>query len=632
MKHLKILTVGLGIWFLCFGVLPVLAHANLSHSEPQANSSLNVSPSEIRIWFTEPVERNYSQIVLRNVDGAIVDLMDSRVDDGDPQQLYVPLSPLPNGLYTVSWRVVSATDGHPTNGSFAFGVGVAVTIPTPAIVIDETVPLHGVLVRWLNLVSFSLMIGVLGFILFVWQPITPEEQPQITHFLGRLLLAGWLFNGVAGVLMLLLQASVSFNSSLLETLGHPTLWNFVTTSAFGRLRLIRLTLWGIGLMLLGQPRRKNFFPLLFILGIGIVLTQSLFSHAAAAPDTLVAVIGDGLHLFLASLWIGGIVSFVAVIAQIHPHDTALTTRMVGYFSNYARVAVAALLVTGIYATWLQVGSLEALLNTVYGRALLIKLVLFIPLLSIAAVNMLVTHRYLQADQVVWVGRLQNLIGLEVVLALGILVAVAVMTSAPPARGIQAEREAIAKVESTQAHATGYFGMETVNNQMIHLQITPGYVGENKFIITPYDEAGNPITDASLIRLRFDYLDQDLGRSELRPQYDPTLSAYVIAGNNFSTVGHWRIRMTIQRPQQFDVVTDFEIEITTPPPPIAPVVEDSLPYLARVIATSVTGLLLIGLGGFFGFQSHRNHEFGKSGVSVLCLIIGVLFLLSGVMIA
>ncbi|MGV2436371.1 MAG UNVERIFIED_CONTAM: hypothetical protein LVT10_16975 [Anaerolineae bacterium] len=90
-------------------------------------------------------------------------------------------------------------------------------------------------------------------------------------------------------------------------------------------------------------------------------------------------------------------------------------------------------------------------------------------------------------------------------------------------------------------------METVNNQMIHLQITPGYVGENKFIITPYDEAGNPITDASLIRLRFDYLDQDLGRSELRPQYDPTLSAYVIAGNNFSTVGHWRIRMTIQRP-------------------------------------------------------------------------------------
>jgi copper transport protein len=190
MKHLKILTVGLGIWFLCFGVLPVLAHANLSHSEPQANSSLNVSPSEIRIWFTEPVERNYSQIVLRNVDGAIVDLMDSRVDDGDPQQLYVPLSPLPNGLYTVSWRVVSATDGHPTNGSFAFGVGVAVTIPTPAIVIDETVPLHGVLVRWLNLVSFSLIIGVLGFILFVWQPITPEAQPQITHFFREITARG----------------------------------------------------------------------------------------------------------------------------------------------------------------------------------------------------------------------------------------------------------------------------------------------------------------------------------------------------------------------------------------------------------------------------------------------------------
>ena len=32
---------------------------------------------------------------------------------------------LPDGVYTVAWRTVSAVDGHLATGSFAFGIGVA---------------------------------------------------------------------------------------------------------------------------------------------------------------------------------------------------------------------------------------------------------------------------------------------------------------------------------------------------------------------------------------------------------------------------------------------------------------------------------------------------------------------------
>jgi putative copper export protein len=67
---------------------------------------------------------------------------------------------------------------------------------------------------------------------------------------------------------------------------------------------------------------------------------------------------------------------------------ALSDRQVTAFSNYARAAVPLLIVTGLYAAWLEVGSVEALLRTVYGQALLVKLILFLPLLAVAGINLL----------------------------------------------------------------------------------------------------------------------------------------------------------------------------------------------------------------------------------------------------
>ena len=50
---------------------------------------------------------------------------------GDQFELRVPLPGLPNGVYTVTWRTVSKTDGHVTGGAFAFGVGTAPTESLP---------------------------------------------------------------------------------------------------------------------------------------------------------------------------------------------------------------------------------------------------------------------------------------------------------------------------------------------------------------------------------------------------------------------------------------------------------------------------------------------------------------------
>ena len=104
-------------------------------------------------------------------------------------------------------------------------------------------------------------------------------------------------------------------------------------------------------------------------------------------------------------------------------STPVLSRIVGCFSDSARIAVVGLAVTGLYAGWLQVGSLDGLLTTLYGRALLIKLILILPLLVIAGMNLLWTHRRLQAGEKVWAGYLRGLVGAEIILITGILIAV-----------------------------------------------------------------------------------------------------------------------------------------------------------------------------------------------------------------
>src|SRR4029453_16301477 len=86
------------------------------------NASLERSPVEVRMWFSEPVEVALGSVRVLDARGRRVD--DGRVDHpgGDQQVLRVRLEDELRGGYAVGWRVVSA-DGHPVSGAFTFGVG-----------------------------------------------------------------------------------------------------------------------------------------------------------------------------------------------------------------------------------------------------------------------------------------------------------------------------------------------------------------------------------------------------------------------------------------------------------------------------------------------------------------------------
>lgn len=607
-----------GLVFALAGALllaaPASAHANLARSSPGANETLTESPTEIRLWFTEPLEPDYSRITLLDMNGDTISPAPSSVDPEDAHQMTLAVDDLPDGVYTVSWRSLSTTDGHLAQGSYAFGVGMPAPAREAAPPVSEDAPPGLIAGRWLNLAAMSLFVGSLGFRLLVWRPAQVTTRAlDADRRLQVLTWAGWYLLGAAQVLLLLLQTAVAAGDVTVDSTSQ-----MLANSSYGALWLARAGLWLVsGVLLVWSRASARMLWAALVVSVTLVFLHSLSSHAAAAPDALVAAASDGLHLLATCLWVGGLVAFA--LALIRTRLTALEVgELVGWFSNYARLALAALVVTGIYAAWLHVGSVEALLATVYGRSLLVKLVLLLPLLAIAAVNLLLTHRALMKRYPAWIGRLRGLIGAEVALLVGILAAAGLMTALNPARGVMAANAAVAAANEAMAAATPYFDMRSANHLMAHLEIVPGMVGENTFTVSLIDETtGAVIDDASLIRLRFDHRNGDVGQSELRPEAQGN-SLYRASGSNLSLPGDWRIRMTVARPGEFDSVIDFDASIPAAPPPPQIDIDLPIPAVQRGTTALLAGLALLALGGYAVVQP-RARRVGVVLVGVIGLV-------------
>jgi methionine-rich copper-binding protein CopC len=97
------------------------AHAFLDHAEPKVGSTIEKSPTEIKIWFTQNLEPAFSSLQIQNAQGQEVDKKDAHLDAKDKSLFIVSLPELSAGTYTVIWRVVSV-DTHKTQGKFEFTI------------------------------------------------------------------------------------------------------------------------------------------------------------------------------------------------------------------------------------------------------------------------------------------------------------------------------------------------------------------------------------------------------------------------------------------------------------------------------------------------------------------------------
>lgn len=97
------------------------AHAFLDHADPRVGSTVKVSPTEVKIWFTEGLILPFSNVKVLDAAGKEVQKSDKHLDRSNKASLIVSVPPLKPGKYTVSWRV-TAVDTHVTTGTFTFEV------------------------------------------------------------------------------------------------------------------------------------------------------------------------------------------------------------------------------------------------------------------------------------------------------------------------------------------------------------------------------------------------------------------------------------------------------------------------------------------------------------------------------
>lgn len=612
----------------------VYAHAVVVRSEPAANAKLSETPHEIRLWFTEPLEPRYSSIVLRDAMGTVINTPPSFVDPTDNYQLVLMTGELPEGLYTVVWRNVSSADGHSVTGSYPFIVGAAAAETATISAVSYGLESFNVLSRWVNFWGLALAVGSIAFVVFVWQPATRSFTQEVPRPFWVVVWVGWLAAGVGAVLLLLNQTAILLNQPVIEVLAWETLVGVVESTRFGTLWLWRMALWLLmGLLTLWAMRSSIGTWLATFCGLAMLVPISMHSHAAVNNDVYLSIFSDWVHLAMMALWLGGLVQFLVAIPVLRGMGEPVAERVgtvVVHFSNYARVAVVGLIVTGIYATWHQVNTFEAMTTTLYGQLLMLKLLLSVVLLGVAGVNLVWTQRRLLAGDAIWVGRLRALITFEIALLLTILLLVGGMTAINPARNEIAQREAAAAIppepQPQPIHMTA-----DADDMQIHFTAMPGWVGNSVFTIQLVDEDGEPITDASLIRMRFEHQTQNLGESELqiRPEGEAADGIYSTEGANLSAVGDWRMRMTIQRPDEFDSVADLEFNVIAPPPPPAmPAMESNpvLPYRTPVLL--LAGVIALLAGGYALIEERFRLRQGAAMLASLLMILGAAFLVTG----
>ena len=129
--------------------------------DPAPDARLDAAPPAVVIRFTERVEPRASSLEVLDAQGRTREPGRGRRRSRPiPGATGSPLGPLPPGAYTVSWRVLSADDGHVTSGAHVFTVGVA----GPAGESGPTVRSGGgwrPLARWLVGLGGALLLGAL---------------------------------------------------------------------------------------------------------------------------------------------------------------------------------------------------------------------------------------------------------------------------------------------------------------------------------------------------------------------------------------------------------------------------------------------------------------------------------------
>jgi len=202
----------------------------------------------------------------------------------------------------------------------------------------------------------------------------------------------------SGGAWLVIVASHMSGMPLSGILQGPVVGVVLTQTRFGEdwgLRAALVVVLAGCLAVLGLTRKHVAGWIGLLAASAFIAALAWAGHGAAAEDVPFDAIhlpADILHLLAAGAWLGGLLPLVLLLAQARgdgsPEAVTVARAATLRFSKLGISCVGTLLVTGLVNTWFLSGSVPALLGTLYGQLLLVKVALFAIMIAVAGVNQL----------------------------------------------------------------------------------------------------------------------------------------------------------------------------------------------------------------------------------------------------
>lgn len=500
------------------------AHAVALRSDPPANAIVPTPPATVTVTFSEPIQPVAGRTKVVAPDN-------TRADSGEATVrgpvLTIPLrGGLPNGTYLVSYRVISA-DSHPVGATFTFSIGVASTT-TPqgdagAGTVNRSVAISMAVAKYLGYAGLILVIGPALVLAMMWPARLPRQQPSRLARLGLGLI------GVGTLLELYLQAPYSSGGGLFDISG--TAFRAVIDSRYGAMHLVRLGVLGAVAVLLGPMLAGHSATidraLLAILGVLGLATWPLSGHPAASALPTLTVVADMAHLAAMSIWLGGLVMlFGFLLRRANARELGA---ILPVWSSWAMLAVSVLVLAGTAQALIEIVTLRALVDTTYGRLVILKVGLLAVVIAVAAYSRRLAQR---AEQEQTPRRLRRTVLAELVGVAVVLAVASALVQTTPARNASAAAD----------QSGPYTATLTASFYVLDVSIDPARVGTNGVHLFAFTLDRKPLT---VVEWKATAALPGEGIEPLVVPVLPVTQSHAVTEINLPSKGDWQFRFTLR---------------------------------------------------------------------------------------
>lgn len=481
------------------------AHPFTEETTPSLTSNALTGTTEVIVFFSEPVDINFSEIKVFDTNGNQIDNKDTRYFEGE-DSLIVTTPPLEDGVYTVSTKVLSKVDGHLVPDAFLFVVGDVVIDPSMLELErpSEIVFLPEAGARFPGLVGQTIVLGAVIASLIIWgtqnKQLIREELDKIESFHHGKFMSitgiGLVLIFVSNILMIAVQ-SIRLEVSPIDAIqtDFGTTW-IVRMS----ITVILLGIW-FGLDRKKVLSKKNQIPMLGAMLV-LITTSSLIGHGAASGETSALVL-DYIHNLVSAIWIGGIFYFVFILlptfSQLKESKREkMSLVLIPRFSIAFIIAIGVVLITGPTLMWFLESDVGLITQSIYGQLIILKIAIAAIIVGLGGFFQFRVQKNaeknLQSGKITVHKKLKRSLKVDVVLGIILLGVVALLTNGTlPAGEIQ-------KVDA-QEIIYGFKTIEFTENTKFDIEISPFSSGVNTILVKVSDFDNKPLYDSNQIKVK-----------------------------------------------------------------------------------------------------------------------------------